>query len=132
MERSTWYRRRKEGRYKYLLLQQMVFETRIRPDARIVFPPDSMLLKLETDGVLMIERNYAWNGATGFPDLETMMRATLAHDALYQLMREGKLNRDWRGEADRLLREICIVDGMAKPLAQAIYIAVRIFGRFRL
>ena len=131
MKQGKWYRHYGEGRYKYLLLTQMVVATEIRPDTPIKFPPDSMLVKVEYNGVLHIEKNYAWNGATGFPDLETMMRATLAHDTLYQVMREQKLHNRWRREADRLLRDVCIADGMTKPLALVIYIAVRIFGWYR-
>lgn len=130
--KSKWYQQNQvSGRYKYLLLKQMTYKTRIHLDSEITFPLSPILIKLEENGTLIIEENYTWNGATGFFDLESMMRATLVHDALYQLIREGMLERRWRAEADRLLRDVCIVDGMAKSLAQGIYISVRIFGRYR-
>ena len=131
MKVDTWYQCLGDGDYKYILLKQMTFITRIRPSTTITFPPDLMLVNLDQVGNLEIQKSYTWNGATAFPDLRSMMRATLAHDALYQLIREKILERRWRGEADRLLRDICISDAMATPLAQAIYFAVRIFGRYR-
>ena len=78
---------------------------------------------------LYISARYAWDGASGptFDD-KTNMRASLVHDALYQLMREGLLDRKCRKYADQLFRDICIQDGMGKFRAWYYYQAVRIFG----
>ena len=56
------------------------------------------------------------------------MRGSLIHDALYQLMREKVLPQDVRDEADQILREICIQDGMSKLRAWWVYQAVKIGG----
>ncbi|SDW60248.1 DUF1353 domain-containing protein [Nitrosomonas oligotropha] len=76
-------------------------------------------------GVLTIKKNYAWDGASG-PVLDTqrIMRGSLVHDALYQLMREEHLPQKARENADWLLREICIEDGMSKFNADLVYLAV--------
>lgn len=53
------------------------------------------------------------------------MRGALVHDALYQLMREGKLDGDeCRIPADRRLKEMCLEDGMNWFRAQYEYFAV--------
>ena len=128
MKRQDWYSRHGSGRYKYLLLQQMSFNTRIHPEFQIEFPPGSVLVSLGANGKLVVDEGYAWNGATMCPDFETIMRGTLAHDALYQLMREGVLEKTWREESDRLLREICIADGTSWILAWTIFLGVRAGG----
>ena len=81
------------------------------------------------DRLLAIFKGYAWDGASGptFDD-KTNMRASLVHDALYQLMREKLLDRKHRKYADELFRDICIEDGMGKFRAWYYYQAVRIFG----
>ena len=128
VKRAKWYKFQRNKQYKYLLLRKKTFKTKIRPKAAIAFPKKTKLVNLGKNGILIIKKGYAWNGATAFPDLKTMMRATLAHDALYKLMRKKKLKRKWRLEADRLLRKICIADGMPRPLAWVIYFAVRAIG----
>ena len=80
-------------------------------------------------GVLTIKRNYAWDGASGpVFDTRRIMRGSLVHDALYQLMREEHLPQKVRDNADWLLREICIEDGMPKFNADLVYLAVDLFG----
>jgi len=83
------------------------------------------------DGVLFLEVGYAWDGPSG-PTIDTpsFMRGSLVHDALYQLMRDGALDREHRKHADGLLRKICLEDGMNKFRAWYVYRAVRIFGRW--
>lgn len=82
------------------------------------------------DYVLVIKSHYAWDGPSGPSfDTKTFMRGSLIHDALYQLMREGEIDRkEYRGHADRLLREICLKDGMNKFRAWYVYHAVKMFS----
>ena len=81
--------------------------------------------------LLIIKARYAWDGPSG-PTFDTpsFMRGSLAHDALYQLIREGKLNKSYRKAADQVLRRICLEDGMSKFRAWYVYKAVRMFGGF--
>lgn len=64
-------------------------------------------------GFLLIRAGYAWDGASG-PTIDTKstMRASLVHDALYQLIREGYLPADdlTYKLADAELRRILVED----------------------
>jgi hypothetical protein len=58
------------------------------------------------------------------------MRGSLVHDALYQLMRERRLDEEtYREPADRLLQKMCKEDGMSAPRAWWVYQAVHFFGQ---
>lgn len=87
-------------------------------------------LRLSPEGRLTVKAGYGWDGPSGPTfDTEDFMRGSLVHDALYQLMREGVLDRyQHREMADRLLRDICIEDGMAPGRAEYVYCAVRACG----
>ncbi len=83
-----------------------------------------------TTGEFIIKHGYAWDGPSG-PTFDTpdSMRGALIHDALYQLMREGLLDPDsYREVADKILRRICMEDGMSEVRADAWYEAVRLFA----
>lgn len=82
---------------------------------------------------LLVSDGYAWDGASG-PALDTknIIRASLVHDALYQLMREGALPTSFRKAADNELYHICREDGMWWIRAQWIYWTVRLFGKLAL
>ena len=83
---------------------------------------------LLVDGAtLTIERGYCWDGASGPTwDSKSSMRASLVHDALYQLMRLGVLPEACRKHADDTLYDLCLEDGMFKPRAWAWWKAVRL------
>jgi hypothetical protein len=87
-------------------------------------------IKLTVNGWLTIRKGYAWDGPSG-PAIDTpsFMRGSLVHDVLYQLMRLGRLDADTdRETADRILREICVEDGMWRVRAWWVYQAVRRFA----
>jgi hypothetical protein len=79
------------------------------------------------NGVLTCFSGYEWDGASG-PAIDTanFMRGSLFHDALYQLMHEGVIPWKNRKRADKILREICLADGMSKIRAWWVYVGVRI------
>jgi len=73
---------------------------------------------------------YAWDGASGPTiDSPSTMRASLVHDALYQLIRLGALPRSAKGAADQLLHDLLIEDGMSRVRAWYWLRAVSWFGR---
>lgn len=90
--------------------------------------PEHEFIKI-TDGVLRVIVGYAWDGPSG-PTIDTpnFMRGSLFHDALYQLMSQGLLGLALRIEADKLLRRVCLSDGMSEVRAWYVYQAVRLFG----
>ena len=83
-----------------------------------------------SDNALTVRGNYCWDGPSGPTfDTKTFMRGSLFHDALYQAMREGLLDRKHRKYADELLRKICLEDGMSKFRAWYVYHGARIIGK---
>lgn len=115
---------RKLNRYKYQLLDDYGLEVKILGESI-----DHSFIQLTPSGNLFIKRHYAWDGPSG-PSIDTLnfMRGSLVHDVLYQLMRLGALDVKHRKHADRLLKEICIEDGMSRFRAAYVYWAVRAFG----
>jgi hypothetical protein len=84
---------------------------------------------LAADGTLTIAAGYAWDGASGpIAQGPEVIRASLVHDALYQLMRECGLAATWRQPADALLRQMLVEDGLHAAMAALVYQAVRTFG----
>lgn len=80
-------------------------------------------------GNLIIAAGYAWDGPSGPAfDTKTFMRASLVHDALYQLMREHILLRALKDAVDDEMRRICIEDGMSAARAWWCHRGVKKFG----
>ena len=115
----------KDG-YKYQLVEEYRVLVGIKPDGDI----RNDYLDLLSTGELAIKKGYAWDGPSG-PTIDTknFMRASLVHDALYQMMREGEIDKDkWRKQADIELKRICLEDGMWAVRAWGAYLAVRQFA----
>jgi hypothetical protein len=71
------------------------------------------LITLTTAGLMSLDVDYAWDGPSG-PTFDTpsTMRASLYHDATYQLFRIKQLDQTWRSKANDNLRDMAIEDGM--------------------
>jgi hypothetical protein len=111
--------------YKYQLVESDQMAIPVHPEQDIV----TEWLLLNNEGFLSIMRGYAWDGPSGpMPDFPNAMRGSLVHDALYQLIRLGFLGTQYRDTADKLLRTLCIEDGMTHPLAELVYQGVHLFG----
>lgn len=122
MNPPLWYTKG----YKYKTVRDYVIQTELRPAAFIWTP----FITLDVDGVMTIKGHYAWNGASG-PTIDTISSiiASLVHDAIYQLIREGHLEVDvFRKPGDCELWRLCIEDGMLKFRADYWYAGVRLFG----
>ncbi len=85
-------------------------------------------------GVLIIKKNYSWDGSTvplkkwysWIWDSDRYCKtASLIHDSLCQLIREGLLSKDYRLYADQLYKKMCIAGGMSKWQAGLRYWALR-------
>lgn len=115
----------REG-YKYVLEEDFQVQLRhVRPKMHVATP----FIELTTDGLLTIRKGYAWDGASGPTfDTNSSMRAALAHDAIYQLIRESWLIFELdRPLADRELEWIGREDGMWAARART---WLSILGRF--
>jgi len=98
----------REG-YKYQLAKDYSLKVPVDTPTEI----NHDFIRLAVDGTLTVREGYAWDGPSG-PTIDTpsSMRASLVHDALYQLMREELIGMHNRPIADELLYQICIEDGM--------------------
>lgn len=113
--------------YKYQLAEDYIQHIPIHPKTDIT----TAFIRLSTSGELVVKRGYAWDGPSGpVIDTEENMRASLVHDALYQLMRcENLTTRTHRKTADLLFKAMCKEDGVSNFQASAYYKALRRFGK---
>lgn len=98
----------------------------------VVSLPD-MWVMLSPAGVLQFRPGYMWDGPSG-PALDTvdMLRASLVHDGLYQLMAARTLPKcEWKKLADREFYGVMRQDNVPGWRALYAYAAVRWFGGAR-
>ncbi|PLX98195.1 MAG: hypothetical protein C0623_12785 [Desulfuromonas sp.] len=115
---------RKLHRYKYQLMQDYEIETGLGG-----YSIETDYIALPPSGRMTIRQAYAWDGPSG-PTIDTLtlMRGSLVHDALYQLLRLEALPSKEKAFADKLLRTICLEDGMNHLFARIVYLGVKWFG----
>ena len=114
----------KQG-YKY----QLVADYSLQLDFVPLQAAHSTFLELSSEGLLLIKSGYCWDGASGPAiDSKNFMRASLVHDALYQMLRNQQLPAALRLQADQQMRSILKQDGMSLPRRWWVYQGVRIFG----
>lgn len=100
--------------FKYQLYKTYSVVTGVIPEKRIV----TDYIRLELTGKIRIEKGYAWDGPSGPAiDSKNFMRASLVHDACYQLMRMRELDAGLRDFVDDEMRKICLEDGMSRMRA---------------
>jgi hypothetical protein len=112
--------------YKYQTVEDYTTKIEVYPEKDLIF----RFMELSSTGNLLIKSGYAWDGATGLPKTPTtILRGSLVHDVLYQLMRLGALDyKTNRILADRIFRSMCLEDGASKIEANCVYSFVRVFG----
>ena len=114
--------------YKYQLTEDYDYVLEGFPAWPKEFETDYLFLG--EDNFLVIKKGYTSDGPSG-PTIDTknFMRGAFVHDALYQLIRLGALEKvPCRKLADKLLYKLCREDGMCWPRATWVYYGVRIFG----
>lgn len=117
--------------YKYFLDDMYSCQTRVIGCFAKVESSDPLRpwIELSPTGVLNIRNGYSWDGPSGpARDTKNFMRASLVHDALYQLIDEGQLHKKHRKNADKTMRALCKEDGMGAARRFWTYWGVRIFG----
>jgi len=111
--------------YKYQLEDDEVFYTSIFPLVDIV----TQFIDLTTTGKLTVKSGYAWDGPSGPTfDRKSNMRGSVAHDALYQLIRQKLLDNICREKADDFIAQCWIEDGMWPWLANTEKVTLKKFG----
>ena len=114
----------KQG-YKYQLVVDYSLQLDFSPPQAV----RSTFLELSAEGLLLIKSGYCWDGASGPAiDSKNFMRASLVHDALYQMLRNQQLPVVLRLQADQQMLSILKQDGMSLPRRWWAYQGVRIFG----
>ncbi len=118
---------RYRGDYKYQLAEGYAMNIPILPNTDI----KTDFIELDIAGKLLVKKGYAWDGPSGpVKDNKENLRASLVHDALYQLMRNKHLvTRTHRKTADKLFRDMCKKDGVSNLRASIYYKALRRFGK---
>ncbi len=110
------------------------YQYQLATDYRIyvgIYPSDNIkteFLSLDIDGNLDIKSGYAWDGSSGTIDRQTNIRASLVHDALYQLLRGEYIEEGYRDTADKIYRDICIEAGMFRIIAALDYRGLVLLG----
>lgn len=111
--------------YKYQLKNTIIIQTRLRP-------PRPCLIQgyvfLDIDGMLYIYEAYAWDGCTMAPNTEKNRLGCLVHDALKQLMQEGKLDKSFDPQCSQVLHDVMVEQGCYKAEADLFRWATRVFG----
>lgn len=120
MDTKACYRKLKS--YKYQLVDEFKYQISITG-----FDANTPFIQLDAEGHLTISKHYAWDGASG-PTIDTRnsMRASLVHDALYQLLRMKLLPQSEVIPSDRLFRKMLIKDGMSRFRAGIWYRGLRL------
>jgi hypothetical protein len=92
-------------------------------------PIETEWISVDNKGILTLKRGFATDGASG-PTFDTgsSMRGAFLHDALYYLMRNGHIPREYRETADKIIKVLCIMDGMYGWRAKLWYKFLRAFG----
>ncbi len=107
--------------YKYQLKGEYIGVTNI-------FPPKDIItdfISLDTRGLLKCSKGYAWDGATGWFDSDRILRGSLTHDALIQLVQLKLLDKKWKRQIDMELYNCCREDEMMLLEAVAVLTAVQ-------
>ena len=113
--------------YKYQLASNYSIKSNIKPNKEV----DDKFIKLDKNGYLTIVEGYAWDGPSGpVVDTNENLRASLIHDAFYQLMRHRRITaKEYKDKADKLFKKICIDDGVPAATAKIYYIGLKMGGK---
>lgn len=113
--------------YKYQMRENAVADSRIRPGKLI----NHEYFAISVDGVILVRRGYAWDGASGpaIDDPGTLLPSVF-HDAGYQAIQLKLLEEFWREALDQMYESLCIECGVNPARARAHYLALRGFGGY--
>jgi hypothetical protein len=116
--------------YKYRLPTGVSEQTDLRGYGDLAIPSHDATpwVALSNDGVLSIRAEYSWDGCTMVPDPPGTQRASLYHDALYQLHREGLLPLRARKQSDVVFKRYLVRDRAPWWARLLYYRGVRVFG----
>lgn len=117
--------------YEHVTDGMRVYQTSIYPPE----PIECYFATLGTDGRLFIKERYAYDGPTGIPVwlvkrwMKWLMRPSLIHDVLCQMMRDEVLPIEYHGQANIEFKLACHQDTKFKWLGNSAYYMVEKFGK---
>ena len=119
--------------FKYQLAKPVTFNSGLSPQG-MMNGNDFIVcnnVRLYQFGTLRIDPGFRWDGASG-PTMDTpsTFKASLVHDALYMLIREGHLRKSDRGRCDEILYYILVAEGMWKWRAKIWLWFIKLFGAY--
>jgi len=114
----------KDNPSKFRLLEHYFFDTGIKLRKSI----DIEFVGLMTTGRVHVRAGFTWDGATCFPDIQSVIRSSLEHDALYTLFILELLDQKHRKTVNGRFYDVCVKDGMSTWLAKVVYETLRMFG----
>lgn len=79
-------------------------------------------------GELFMKKGFCFEPSGPTFKTKNFMQGSCVHDALYWLMCHGYLSHKWKHEADRLMRQICLEDGMSRIRSRWCFEAVDKLG----
>jgi hypothetical protein len=82
---------------------------------------------LADDGALTVRPGFEWDGSTFVRDTKYCTRASLFHDVLCIMIKNGQLPKQQRKRADLLSRRWCIEDGMPRHEANFRYFGLSLY-----
>jgi len=114
-----------KGTHHYTLAEDYYYNSDLLPN----LTASSDLINASPKKIL-IKSSFEWDGPSGGITLHTtsFMRPSLVHDALYQLISKKIYPLSFRKLADKILKQLCLEDGMPRWRAWYVYWAVRLFG----
>ena len=110
---------------RYQLIRKQVYQSKLR----LAFPVDHKYFRINTDGLIVAEIGYEWDGATGGVETKSFMRGSLMHDLCCQSIEEKLLPQTHRKDVDKLLYDILTEDGMSGFRRAYVYHAIRLYVR---
>lgn len=124
---------RRNNTYKFRTLRDFEVASPIQPDEEV----GNEYVRLRVDGTLWIRAGYAWDGCIIGSDTPLTARASLVHDAFYQLIREGIIrirkaptnDKDVKKQIDCFFMMLMYHDGMFPPRAFLRYYLTKWFGK---
>jgi len=110
--------------HKYILTEDYSHRLSFNTGARVVLGP------IELDGdTLLLRTGFGWDGASGpAVDTKDVLRASAAHDALWDLMKARLLDSELKEDVDREFAAILEEDGMPSFRRWYLHQAVSNYG----
>jgi len=141
LQEGVHYVRIAEGKYKYMLLVDLYIYVRFLKGYTVNAKYFSLV-----DGILTAKRGYKWDGPsvpwpfiiiTRILGMPQFLRASLFHDVIYQMLREGQLlggvydrkqHKKLRYLGDKIIYLVGRADGMKMIRIRPVYRTLRMVG----